>query len=90
MEDVEEGKRIIFKGKILVTISSVCISLILLWWGLSKLEDARKEENFIVYAAENDDYEKLEELLESGHRQMQIIIDFLGEILRRHHVQRQH
>ena len=66
MEDVEEGKRIIFKGKILVTISSFCISAILLWWGLSKLEDARKEENFIVYAAENDDYEKLEELLESG------------------------
>ena len=65
-EDIEEGKRIIVKGKILVSISSVCISLILLRWGLSKLEDARREENFIVYAAENNDYEKLEELLESG------------------------
>lgn len=62
----ELAERMIKEGRLRVTIP---IILVAFFWGcnsFSKLAAEKKEANFIVYAAENKDYELVKELLESG------------------------
>lgn len=62
----EEARMMLKGGWIRVIIPVLVVIFYLGCSSFSKLAKEKKEENFIVYAAKNEDYELVKELLESG------------------------
>ncbi|MBQ3514044.1 MAG: ankyrin repeat domain-containing protein [Lachnospiraceae bacterium] len=60
------AKKKMISGSIMICIAILSCTFFYVYSYLSTLKDEKMEKEFIVYAARNDDYELVKELLESG------------------------